>query len=101
MCMAQLDPTNPNSDLRKNLRDIDPTNPYSDLRLDLAGVDDNEEAKRRYNAAKNAAQAAQQEKETLAARAAYSTRFDAISEAARGMRQRYAQTLGYNPYFIR
>ena len=106
------------ADVRTGLRDIgkslDPTNPNSDLRLmfveseDAEFTDTNgktyhgaEAVKHQYNANKAQAEAAAQEKETIAARAAYQTQFDSISADARGIRQRYAQSLGYNPYFLR
>ena len=106
MCTAAFDPTNPNSDLRLLFSDggyLDyMTGGNSDEFTENGTTYYGNDAKRhRYNANKAASEAAAQEKETIAARAAYQTQFDSISADARGIRQRYAQSLGYNPYFLR
>ena len=104
-----FDPTNPNSALRLELGSKGHM-PWGDGSIDNEVYTDPETGRvfreenairARYLDNKAAAEAKAQEKETLAKRAAYSTQFDAISADARGIRQRYAQSLGYNPYFLR
>lgn len=107
MCTAAFDPTNPNSDLRLAFGSRGDTL-WGDGSLDDETFTENGVTYRgaaavqhRANAAKATTQANEQQRQTLAQTAAYSTQFDAISADARGIRQRYAQSLGYNPYFLR
>ena len=113
MCTASLDPTNPNSTLRRNWSLLGDNrsgeekkaehfaNSYADPTENGKVYFGTEADQHRYLDDKAAAEAAQQTKETLAARASYQTQFDAISADARSIRQRYAQSLGYSPYFLR
>ena len=104
MCTAAFDPTNPYSDLRMGIRATFGESNNGTLYTD---PDDgktysgDEAVKRKYLDEKAKAENLEKEKEDRAKRAAYTTQFDAISADARGIRQRYAQSLGYNPYFLR